>query len=142
DAAAAAAVASGDALDGVTDGVIDDPSGCTYDPKELVGTKVGDGTFIEADAGVVRKIWEGPRGRDGKFLGTAWRAARTSPRSPGRGVRHSREGPSPYHGNGSSTSCSRTRNGTGPRSRRRGSSACGSNRSRNSGPSSGPMSRT
>jgi hypothetical protein len=68
DAVTAAAVASADASDGVTDGVIDDPSRCTYDPKELVGTKVGDGTFTEADADVVRKIWEGPRGRDGKFL--------------------------------------------------------------------------
>jgi hypothetical protein len=68
DAATAAAVASGDASDGVTDGVIDDPSRCAYDPKELVGTEVGDSTFTEADADVVRKIWEGPRGQDGKFL--------------------------------------------------------------------------
>src|SRR6516162_9103783 len=68
DAATAAAVASADASDGVTDGVIDDPSRCTYDPKELVGTKVGDSTFTEADADVVRKIWEGPRGQDGSFL--------------------------------------------------------------------------
>src|SRR3954471_4060732 len=68
DAATAAAVSSGDASDGVTDGVIDDPSRCAYDPKELVGTEVGDSTFTEADADVVRKIWEGPRGRDGKFL--------------------------------------------------------------------------
>src|SRR5262245_23983558 len=68
DAATAAAVASYDALDGVTDGVIDDPSHCAYDSKELVGTKVGDGTFTEADADVVRKIWEGPRGQNGRFL--------------------------------------------------------------------------
>ena len=68
DAATAAAVASSDAMDGVADGVIDDPSRCTYDPKELVGTKVGDSTFTEADADVVRKIWEGPRGQDGRFL--------------------------------------------------------------------------
>ena len=68
DAATAAAVAAADASDGVTDGVIDDPSRCSYDPKELVGTKVGDSAFTEADADVVRKIWEGPRGRDGRFL--------------------------------------------------------------------------
>jgi feruloyl esterase len=68
DAATAAAVASGDASDGVTDGVLDDPSCCTYDPKNLVGTKVGDSTFTEADADVVRTIWEGPRGRNGEFL--------------------------------------------------------------------------
>ena len=68
DAATAAAVAACDALDGVTDGVIDDPARCAYDPKALVGTTVGDSTFTEADAEVIRKIWEGPRGRDGAFL--------------------------------------------------------------------------
>lgn len=68
DAATAAALASADASDGVADGVIDDPSRCTYDPKELVNTEVGDSTFTEADADVIRKIWEGPRGQDGSFL--------------------------------------------------------------------------
>ncbi|MDO8632865.1 MAG: tannase/feruloyl esterase family alpha/beta hydrolase, partial [Phycisphaerales bacterium] len=68
DAATAAAVAACDALDGVTDGVIDDPTRCAYDPKSLVGAKVGESTFTEADADVVRKIWEGPRGQDGAFL--------------------------------------------------------------------------
>src|SRR5262249_32697411 len=68
DAATAAAVAAFDALDGITDGVIDDPALCAYDPKALVGTAVGDDTFTEADAEVVRKIWEGPRGQDGAFL--------------------------------------------------------------------------
>jgi pimeloyl-ACP methyl ester carboxylesterase len=68
DAATAAAVASCDRVDGVIDGVIDDPIRCHYDPEPLVGTKVGDSTFTETDAEVVRKIWEGPRGRDGRFL--------------------------------------------------------------------------
>jgi feruloyl esterase len=68
DAATAAAVAACDAFDGVTDGVIDDPARCPYDPKALVGTRVGDETFTQADADVIRKIWEGPRGQDGKFL--------------------------------------------------------------------------
>jgi len=68
DAATAAAVASCDGLDGLVDGVIDDPRGCTFDPKSLVGTRVGDSTFTEADADVVRKIWEGPRGHEGQFL--------------------------------------------------------------------------
>jgi feruloyl esterase len=68
DAATAAAVKACDALDGVTDGVIGDPRRCTYDSKALLGTKVGDGSFTEADADVVRKIWEGPRGQDGSFL--------------------------------------------------------------------------
>jgi hypothetical protein len=68
DAATAAAVAACDSSDGVTDGVIGDPSRCAWDPKALVGTKVGDDTFTEADADVIRKIWEGPRGPDGTFL--------------------------------------------------------------------------
>src|SRR2546430_2320201 len=68
DAVTAAAVAACDALDEVTDGVIDDPTRCAYDPKALVGSQVGDSTFTEADAEVVRKIWEGPRGQDGTFL--------------------------------------------------------------------------
>src|SRR5262245_6672095 len=68
DAATAAAVAACDASDGVKDGVIDDPLRCAYDPKALVGTKVGDDTFTEADADVIRKIWQGPRGQGGAFL--------------------------------------------------------------------------
>lgn len=68
DAATAAAIAACDTSDGVSDGVIDDPARCAYDPKALVGTKIGDETFTEADADVVRKIWEGPRAPDGSFL--------------------------------------------------------------------------
>ena len=68
DAATAAAIAACDMSDGVKDGVIDDPWRCGYDPKALVGTKIGGDSFTEADADVVRKIWEGPRGHDGSFL--------------------------------------------------------------------------
>jgi hypothetical protein len=68
DAATAAAIAACEQADGVNDGVIDDPGRCNYDPKALVGTKVGDETFTEADAEVIRKIWQGPRGQDGRFL--------------------------------------------------------------------------
>ena len=68
DAATVAAVAACDLLDGVKDGVIDDPGGCDYDPKLLVGTRAGDSDFDEADAGVIRKIWDGPRRQDGSFL--------------------------------------------------------------------------
>lgn len=67
-AATTAAIAACDAMDGVTDGLIEDPSRCTYDPKGLVGTQVGDSTFTKADADVIRKIWEGPRAQDGTFL--------------------------------------------------------------------------
>jgi pimeloyl-ACP methyl ester carboxylesterase len=68
DAATAAAVAASDANDGVKDGVIDDPFHCTYDPQALVGSKVGDEAFTAADAGVIHKIWQGPRRQDGSFM--------------------------------------------------------------------------
>lgn len=67
-AATTAAIAACDEQDGLKDGVIDEPSRCTYDPKTLVGTKVDDGTFTESDAAVIRKIWEGPRDRAGNLL--------------------------------------------------------------------------
>ena len=68
-AATAAAIAACDGVDGVKDGVIEDPNRCTFDPKALVGTSAGEcGTFTEADANVVRKLWEGPRRADGTFL--------------------------------------------------------------------------
>jgi pimeloyl-ACP methyl ester carboxylesterase len=68
DAATAAAIAACDEHDRVKDGVIDDPLRCAYDPQALVGTKIGNETFTERDAEVLRKIWEGPRTRDGQFI--------------------------------------------------------------------------
>jgi feruloyl esterase len=68
-AATNAAVAACDMIDGVKDSLIEDPARCTYDPKALVGTTAGDcGTFTQADVDVIRKLWEGPRSADGKFL--------------------------------------------------------------------------
>ena len=68
-AATAAAIAACDFIDGVKDGVIEDPQRCNYDPKALVGTAAGDcGTFTEADADLIRKFWEGPHRADGSFL--------------------------------------------------------------------------
>jgi len=67
-AAQAAAVAACDGNDGVKDGVIENPRACTFDPKALVGTSTSCGDFTEADANVIRKIWEGPRRQDGSFL--------------------------------------------------------------------------
>jgi len=68
-AATAAAIAACDGIDGVKDGVIEDPARCTYNPEALIGTSAGDcGTFTQADADVIRKIWQGPRRRDGTFL--------------------------------------------------------------------------
>ncbi len=68
DAVTAAAIAACDAADGVVDGVIDDPYRVAYDPGRFVGTKVDGMTFTEADASLVRRFWEGPRGHDGSFL--------------------------------------------------------------------------
>jgi hypothetical protein len=68
-AATAAAIAACDGIDGVKDGVIEDPKRCTYDPKPLIGTPAGDcGAFSEAEVNVIRKLWEGPRREDGSFL--------------------------------------------------------------------------
>ena len=68
-AATAAAVTACDSLDGVKDGVLERPRACTYDPKSLVGQSAGDcGTITDADAAVIRAIWEGSRRRDGSFL--------------------------------------------------------------------------
>jgi feruloyl esterase len=68
-AATAAAIAACDGIDGVKDGVIEDPKRCTYDPKPLVGTSAGEcGSFTEGDVNVIRKLWEGPRREDGSFL--------------------------------------------------------------------------
>jgi feruloyl esterase len=67
-AATQAFIAACDDVDGVKDGVVEEPSRCTYDPKALIGTQVGDSTFTEADADVIRKLWDGPRAQDGTFL--------------------------------------------------------------------------
>ena len=68
-AATAAAIAACDTIDRVKDGVIEDPKRCTYDPKALAGTSAGEcGTFTDADATVIRRLWEGPRREDGSFL--------------------------------------------------------------------------
>jgi len=68
DAATVAAISACDGDDDVKDGVINDPLRCAYDPKALVGTKIGDDTFTEGDAEVIRKIWQGPRRQDGSFM--------------------------------------------------------------------------
>ena len=67
--AQAAAVAACDAADGVKDGVIDDPRTCHFDPRQLVGrSSEGCPAITDADAEVIRKIWQGPRRHDGAFL--------------------------------------------------------------------------
>ena len=68
DAVTAAAIAACDAADGISDGVIDDPSRCTWDPQAFVGTKVGEEVFTGDDARVVREMWAGPRGVGGRMI--------------------------------------------------------------------------
>ncbi|WP_439377228.1 tannase/feruloyl esterase family alpha/beta hydrolase [Amycolatopsis lexingtonensis] len=67
-----AAIKACDARDGVTNGIIDLPGECGYDPRSLVGTKVlCDGreiTVTTADADVMRKIWNGPTDERGGSL--------------------------------------------------------------------------
>ncbi|GGN91203.1 tannase [Streptomyces albiflavescens] len=67
-----AAVKACDPLDGVKDGLVNDPERCDFDPRRLIGTKVVcDGkelTVTAADAAVVRKIWDGPRTASGEKL--------------------------------------------------------------------------
>ncbi|GIF63262.1 tannase [Asanoa ishikariensis] len=67
-----AAVKACDSLDGVADGIIDNPRDCHWDARRLVGTKVlCEGhqiTISPADAAVVNKIWEGPVSPNGEKL--------------------------------------------------------------------------
>jgi len=63
-----AAVDHCDGLDGVVDGVLEDPRQCDFDPDTLIGTSTACGDFTEADARVLQMIWDGPRASDGSFL--------------------------------------------------------------------------
>jgi feruloyl esterase len=57
-----------DEVDGVKDGVVEDPARCMFDPNTLIGKEIGGSTFTAIDADVIQKMWDGPRTRDGKFL--------------------------------------------------------------------------
>jgi Tannase and feruloyl esterase len=95
-----AAVTACDPLDGVRDGLVNDPERCAFDPRTLIGTTVVcDGrelTVTAADAAVVRKIWDGPRTPSGRKL-WSWRPDRSRPAGPGehqaRARRHPRRRP-------------------------------------------------
>jgi pimeloyl-ACP methyl ester carboxylesterase len=66
--ASTAALKACDDLDRVTDGVVDEPRRCDFDPRSLVGAQTTCGTFTEADARAIQMIWDGPRGTGGSFL--------------------------------------------------------------------------
>ena len=78
-AATAAAIAACDAIDGVKDGVIEDPKRCNYDPKALIGTSAGDcGRFHRGRCKPDPKVLGRPAPRRTEASsGTAWRAERT-----------------------------------------------------------------
>ncbi|MEU8384270.1 tannase/feruloyl esterase family alpha/beta hydrolase [Streptosporangium sp. NPDC048865] len=67
-----AAVKACDSLDGVGDGVVDNPRKCHWDARRLVGTKIvckdGEVTISRATADAVRRIWEGPVSPSGRRL--------------------------------------------------------------------------
>lgn len=67
-AATSAAIGACDGHDGVMDGIISDWQHCRFDARALVGTKTSSGPITATDAGVLNKIWEGPRGPQGEFL--------------------------------------------------------------------------
>jgi feruloyl esterase len=86
DAATTAAVQACDGLDGVKDGVINDPQKCTYDPHALVGTSTACGTITQTDADVIKKIWDGAHDSQGNFMwyGLARGASLTSLNNTGQ----------------------------------------------------------
>jgi Tannase and feruloyl esterase len=67
-AATSAAVAACDTIDGVADGVLEDPLRCRFDPATLVGTVTPCGEITATDAEMIRKIWAGPRRQTGEFM--------------------------------------------------------------------------
>lgn len=68
DAATDAAVAACDTIDGVSDGVLEDPRACDFAAASLVGVDTPCGDITEADAAVIQAIWDGPRTADGGFM--------------------------------------------------------------------------
>ena len=68
-AATSAAVSACDMIDGVNDGVLEDPVRCKFDPAALTRFQPADcEPLSDADAAVIRKIWDGPVIRDGTIL--------------------------------------------------------------------------
>jgi hypothetical protein len=64
-----AAIAACDARDGVTDGIINDPRQCHFDPSVLQ-CKAGDvdDCLTAAQVAAAKKLYAGPRSRDGKQI--------------------------------------------------------------------------
>ena len=70
DAVSNAAIAACDALDGIVDGLIQEPRACIYDAKAFVcktngGPSIDPNCLTPAEASAVNKIWDGPRDANG-----------------------------------------------------------------------------
>jgi feruloyl esterase len=64
-----AALAACDALDGVEDGVIDDPTKCHFDPSTLLCKGAdSDQCLTEAQVTALKKLYEGPRNSKGEQI--------------------------------------------------------------------------
>jgi hypothetical protein len=67
-AAHQAALAACDGDDGARDGLVSNVGTCGFDPKALVGMETECGPINTQEAEVIRRIWDGPRRRDGSRL--------------------------------------------------------------------------
>jgi len=63
-----ASIAACDALDGITDGVIQDPRACHFKASALSCTGNPALCLTSQEASAVNKIWDGPRDKDGERL--------------------------------------------------------------------------
>lgn len=63
-----ASIAACDALDGITDGVIQDPRACRFKASSLSCTGNPALCLTSQEASAVNKIWDGPRDKDGERL--------------------------------------------------------------------------
>ncbi|MEV5848653.1 tannase/feruloyl esterase family alpha/beta hydrolase [Streptomyces sp. NPDC051985] len=68
-----AAVEACDGVDGLRDGIIGAFDPAEFDAYKIVGQDTAAGRITEADAEVMRRIWDGPRRRDGSRLGPGMR---------------------------------------------------------------------
>ena len=84
-AAHRAAVAACDGDDGARDGLVSGAGTCNFDPKALVGVPTDCGVIDAREVQVIRRIWDGPRRRDGSRLwsGIDRAALIQAPQSPG-----------------------------------------------------------
>ena len=68
-----AVVAACDANDGVTDGVVDDPRTCAFDPATLLCRgEASSPCLTERELGALRRMYDGVRGSNGQQIYPAW----------------------------------------------------------------------